>query len=86
MSASEISAEQSKHAERDAQSKLYQYRYNAMKCKHGADEKHDNERLQGAGVDEGMTAVAGVAAKKSTSDGVGHISSELMALCEATFR
>lgn len=43
MSASEISAEQSKHAERDAQSKLYQYRYNAMKCKHGADEKHDNE-------------------------------------------
>eukprot|EP00873_Tetraselmis_striata_P016650 jgi/Tetstr1/436914/TSEL_025687.t1 len=39
-------------------------------------------RLQDAGV----AAVAGVAAKVSTSDGVGRLSSALLALCEATFR
>eukprot|EP00873_Tetraselmis_striata_P035505 jgi/Tetstr1/455769/TSEL_042566.t1 len=45
-----------------------------------------NERLQDAGVDVGAAAVAGVAAKMSTSDGVGRLSPELPALCEATFR
>eukprot|EP00873_Tetraselmis_striata_P021356 jgi/Tetstr1/441620/TSEL_029847.t1 len=39
-----------------------------------------------AGVDVGVVAGAGVAAKVSTSDGVGRRSSELRALCEATFR
>eukprot|EP00873_Tetraselmis_striata_P038291 jgi/Tetstr1/458555/TSEL_044958.t1 len=38
LSVAEISAEQSKQAARDAQSKLYQYRYNVRKRKHGADE------------------------------------------------
>eukprot|EP00873_Tetraselmis_striata_P019057 jgi/Tetstr1/439321/TSEL_027760.t1 len=38
----------------------------------------------GAGVDVGV--VAGAAAKVSTSDGLGRLSSELLALCEATFR
>eukprot|EP00873_Tetraselmis_striata_P035715 jgi/Tetstr1/455979/TSEL_042758.t1 len=38
-----------------------------------------------AGVDVGVVAVVGVAAKVSTSDGVGHLLSELLALCEATF-
>eukprot|EP00873_Tetraselmis_striata_P033342 jgi/Tetstr1/453606/TSEL_040563.t1 len=39
-----------------------------------------------AGVDVGVVAGAGVAAKVSTSDGVARLSSELLALCEATFR
>eukprot|EP00873_Tetraselmis_striata_P024376 jgi/Tetstr1/444640/TSEL_032488.t1 len=41
-----------------------------------------------AGVDEDEDVVvdAGVAAKVSTSDGVGRLSSELLELCEATFR
>eukprot|EP00873_Tetraselmis_striata_P018691 jgi/Tetstr1/438955/TSEL_027449.t1 len=39
-----------------------------------------------AGVDVGVAAVAGVAAKMSTSDGVGRLSSEMLAHCEATFR
>eukprot|EP00873_Tetraselmis_striata_P044565 jgi/Tetstr1/464829/TSEL_009568.t1 len=45
-------------------------------------------RLQGVGVgvDVGVVAGAGVAAKVSTSDGLGRLSSELLALCEATFR
>eukprot|EP00873_Tetraselmis_striata_P007257 jgi/Tetstr1/427521/TSEL_017647.t1 len=34
----------------------------------------------------GVVAGAGVAAKVSMSDGVGRLSSELLALCEATFR
>eukprot|EP00873_Tetraselmis_striata_P041035 jgi/Tetstr1/461299/TSEL_006426.t1 len=38
----------------------------------------------GAGVD--VAAVAGVAAKVSTSDGVGRLLSELLAHCEVTFR
>eukprot|EP00873_Tetraselmis_striata_P012810 jgi/Tetstr1/433074/TSEL_022408.t1 len=45
------------------------------------------EYLWDAGVAVGVAAVAGVAAKVSTSDGVlGQLSSELLALCEATFR
>eukprot|EP00873_Tetraselmis_striata_P011362 jgi/Tetstr1/431626/TSEL_021156.t1 len=42
--------------------------------------------LQGAGVDEDVVVDAGVAAKVSTSDGVGRLCSELLELCEATFR
>eukprot|EP00873_Tetraselmis_striata_P001077 jgi/Tetstr1/421341/TSEL_012311.t1 len=38
------------------------------------------------GVDVGVAAVASVAARVGTSDGVGRLSSELLALCEATFR
>eukprot|EP00873_Tetraselmis_striata_P038275 jgi/Tetstr1/458539/TSEL_044942.t1 len=46
------------------------------------------QRLQSAGVDADADVVvdAGVAAKVSTSDGVGRLSSELLELCEATFR
>eukprot|EP00873_Tetraselmis_striata_P006382 jgi/Tetstr1/426646/TSEL_016921.t1 len=43
-------------------------------------------RLHDAGVDVGVAAVAGVAAEVSTSDGVGRLSPELLALCGATFR
>eukprot|EP00873_Tetraselmis_striata_P022009 jgi/Tetstr1/442273/TSEL_030414.t1 len=39
-----------------------------------------------ADVDEDVAVDAGVAAKVSTSDGVGRLSSELVELCEATFR
>eukprot|EP00873_Tetraselmis_striata_P017224 jgi/Tetstr1/437488/TSEL_026167.t1 len=39
-----------------------------------------------AGVDGDVVVAAGVAAKVSTSDGVGRLSSELLELCEATFR
>eukprot|EP00873_Tetraselmis_striata_P011805 jgi/Tetstr1/432069/TSEL_021540.t1 len=42
--------------------------------------------LQDADVDEDVAGDAGVAAKVSTSDGVGRLSSELLELCEATFR
>eukprot|EP00873_Tetraselmis_striata_P042019 jgi/Tetstr1/462283/TSEL_007301.t1 len=42
--------------------------------------------LQVADVDEDVAMDAGVAAKVSTSDGVGRLSSELLELCEATFR
>eukprot|EP00873_Tetraselmis_striata_P033137 jgi/Tetstr1/453401/TSEL_040383.t1 len=45
-----------------------------------------NEVKRGAGVDEDVAVYAGVAAKVSTSDGVGRLSSELLELCEATFR
>eukprot|EP00873_Tetraselmis_striata_P035653 jgi/Tetstr1/455917/TSEL_042698.t1 len=47
-----------------------------------------NERQQphGAGVDEDVAVDAGVAATVNTSDGVGRLSSELLELCEATFR
>eukprot|EP00873_Tetraselmis_striata_P019161 jgi/Tetstr1/439425/TSEL_027859.t1 len=38
------------------------------------------------GVDVGVVAAAGVAAKVSTSGGVGRLSSEVLALCEATCR
>eukprot|EP00873_Tetraselmis_striata_P003095 jgi/Tetstr1/423359/TSEL_014052.t1 len=44
------------------------------------------QQLQVAGVDEDVAVDAGVAAKVSTSDGVGRLSSELLELCEATFR
>eukprot|EP00873_Tetraselmis_striata_P002690 jgi/Tetstr1/422954/TSEL_013733.t1 len=45
-------------------------------------------RLHDAGVDVDAVAGAGVGvvAKVSMSDGVGRLSSELLALCEATFR
>eukprot|EP00873_Tetraselmis_striata_P011063 jgi/Tetstr1/431327/TSEL_021018.t1 len=43
-------------------------------------------QLQVAGVGEDVAVDAGVAAKVSTSDGVGRLSSELQELCEATFR
>eukprot|EP00873_Tetraselmis_striata_P010993 jgi/Tetstr1/431257/TSEL_020954.t1 len=44
------------------------------------------QQLHGADVDEDVAVDAGVAAKVSTSDGVGRLSSELLELCEATFR
>eukprot|EP00873_Tetraselmis_striata_P002203 jgi/Tetstr1/422467/TSEL_013305.t1 len=44
------------------------------------------KRLQVVGVDEGVAVDADVAAKVSTSDGAGRLSSELLELCEATFR
>eukprot|EP00873_Tetraselmis_striata_P010601 jgi/Tetstr1/430865/TSEL_002007.t1 len=56
-------------------------RLNEIKRVHG-----DQGVLDNAGVDVGVTAGAGVPAKVSTSDGVGRLSSELLALCEATFR
>eukprot|EP00873_Tetraselmis_striata_P011858 jgi/Tetstr1/432122/TSEL_021579.t1 len=43
-----------------------------------------NERPQDAGVDVGVAEVAAVAASVSTSDGVGRLSSELLAPGEAT--
>eukprot|EP00873_Tetraselmis_striata_P016956 jgi/Tetstr1/437220/TSEL_025950.t1 len=43
-------------------------------------------QLQVAGVGEDEAVDAGVAAKVSTSDGVGRLSSEMVELCEATFR
>eukprot|EP00873_Tetraselmis_striata_P036165 jgi/Tetstr1/456429/TSEL_043161.t1 len=47
---------------------------------------NERQQQQGAGVDEDMAVDAGVAAQVSTSDGVGRLSSELLELCEATFR
>eukprot|EP00873_Tetraselmis_striata_P040318 jgi/Tetstr1/460582/TSEL_000507.t1 len=48
---------------------------------------YDLLQLQGADVDEDVAVDAGVAAKVSTSDDVGRrLSSELLELCEATFR
>eukprot|EP00873_Tetraselmis_striata_P045329 jgi/Tetstr1/465593/TSEL_010240.t1 len=44
------------------------------------------QQLQVADVDEDVAVDAGVAAKVSTSDGVGRLSSELLELCKATFR
>eukprot|EP00873_Tetraselmis_striata_P013507 jgi/Tetstr1/433771/TSEL_022988.t1 len=45
-----------------------------------------NDRLlHVADVDEDVAVDVGVAAKVSTSDGVGRLSSELLELCEATF-
>eukprot|EP00873_Tetraselmis_striata_P012765 jgi/Tetstr1/433029/TSEL_022366.t1 len=46
----------------------------------------EDDYLAGAGGDVGVVAVVGVAAKVSTSDGVGRLSSEMLALCEATSR
>eukprot|EP00873_Tetraselmis_striata_P009203 jgi/Tetstr1/429467/TSEL_019375.t1 len=46
----------------------------------------DRQQLQGAGVDEDVAVDAGVAAKVSTSDGVGRLSSEPLEFGEATFR
>eukprot|EP00873_Tetraselmis_striata_P011388 jgi/Tetstr1/431652/TSEL_021181.t1 len=46
----------------------------------------EDDYLAGASVDEDVAVDAGVAAKVSTSDGVGRLSSELLELCEATFR
>eukprot|EP00873_Tetraselmis_striata_P044118 jgi/Tetstr1/464382/TSEL_009175.t1 len=43
-------------------------------------------RLLGTCVNVDVAAIVGVAAKVSTNDGVGRLSSELMALCEVTFR
>eukprot|EP00873_Tetraselmis_striata_P020549 jgi/Tetstr1/440813/TSEL_029120.t1 len=43
-------------------------------------------QLPVAGVDEDVAVDVDVAAKVSTSDGVGRLSSELLELCEATFR
>eukprot|EP00873_Tetraselmis_striata_P022977 jgi/Tetstr1/443241/TSEL_031279.t1 len=43
-------------------------------------------QLQVVGVGEDEAGDAGVAAKVSTSDDVGRLSSELLELCEATFR
>eukprot|EP00873_Tetraselmis_striata_P023678 jgi/Tetstr1/443942/TSEL_031893.t1 len=43
-------------------------------------------QLQDAGVGEDLAADVDVAAKVSTSDGVGRLSPELLELCEATFR
>eukprot|EP00873_Tetraselmis_striata_P041819 jgi/Tetstr1/462083/TSEL_007153.t1 len=47
---------------------------------------NERQQLQGPGVDEDVAVDAGVAAKVSMSDGVGRLSSELLELCEATFR
>eukprot|EP00873_Tetraselmis_striata_P036806 jgi/Tetstr1/457070/TSEL_043731.t1 len=47
---------------------------------------NERQQLQDAGMDEGVAVDVGVAAKVSTSDGVGRLSSELLELCEATFR
>eukprot|EP00873_Tetraselmis_striata_P001409 jgi/Tetstr1/421673/TSEL_012612.t1 len=44
------------------------------------------QQLQVANVDEDVAVDAGVAAKVSTSDGVGRLSSELLELCDATFQ
>eukprot|EP00873_Tetraselmis_striata_P009671 jgi/Tetstr1/429935/TSEL_019798.t1 len=44
------------------------------------------KRVHGAGVDVDVVVDAGVAAKVSTGDGVWRLSSELLELCEATFR
>eukprot|EP00873_Tetraselmis_striata_P015711 jgi/Tetstr1/435975/TSEL_024856.t1 len=44
------------------------------------------QQLRIADVDEDVAVDAGVAAKVSTSDGVGRLWSELLELCEATFR
>eukprot|EP00873_Tetraselmis_striata_P010524 jgi/Tetstr1/430788/TSEL_020573.t1 len=49
-------------------------------------DEDDYLALQVADVDEDVAMDAGVAAKVSTSDGVGRLSSELLELCEATFR
>eukprot|EP00873_Tetraselmis_striata_P042137 jgi/Tetstr1/462401/TSEL_007407.t1 len=55
-------------------------------AKSASDEDDYLARLQDAGVDVGVVAGAGVAAKVSTSDGLGRLSSELLELCEVTFR
>eukprot|EP00873_Tetraselmis_striata_P025903 jgi/Tetstr1/446167/TSEL_003568.t1 len=50
-------------------------------------DEDDYLALHVADVDEDVAVVdAGVAAKVSTSDGVGRLSSELLEVCEATFR
>eukprot|EP00873_Tetraselmis_striata_P026244 jgi/Tetstr1/446508/TSEL_034036.t1 len=52
----------------------------------GLDVGHRMALIQGAGVDVGVVVGAGVAAKVSTSDDVGRLLSELLALCDATFQ
>eukprot|EP00873_Tetraselmis_striata_P022960 jgi/Tetstr1/443224/TSEL_031262.t1 len=59
-------------------------RLNEVKRVHGDQDVLD--RLHVADVDEDVAVDAGVAAKVSTSDGVGRLSSKLLELCEATFR
>eukprot|EP00873_Tetraselmis_striata_P015313 jgi/Tetstr1/435577/TSEL_024480.t1 len=61
-------------------------RLNDVKRVHGDQGILDRQQMQDAGVDEGVAVDVGVAAKVSTSDGVGRLSSELLELCEATFR
>eukprot|EP00873_Tetraselmis_striata_P035025 jgi/Tetstr1/455289/TSEL_042125.t1 len=58
-------------------------RLNEIKRVHGDQGVLD---LQVAGVGEDVAAGVDVAAKVSTSDGVGRLLSELLELCEATFR
>eukprot|EP00873_Tetraselmis_striata_P004298 jgi/Tetstr1/424562/TSEL_015088.t1 len=58
-------------------------RLNEVKRVHGDQGVVD---LQVADVGEDAAVDAGVAAKVSTSDGVGRLSSEPLELCEATFR
>eukprot|EP00873_Tetraselmis_striata_P007352 jgi/Tetstr1/427616/TSEL_017741.t1 len=59
-------------------------RLNEVKRVHG-DQGGVLDQLQDAGVDEDVAVDVGVAAKVSTSDGVGRLSSELLEPCEATF-
>eukprot|EP00873_Tetraselmis_striata_P002574 jgi/Tetstr1/422838/TSEL_013629.t1 len=65
LSAAEISAEHSKHAARDAHSKLYQHRYNVRKRNHGTDEEDreagdetDSESAEGGDNNGRRTEVA----------------------------
>eukprot|EP00873_Tetraselmis_striata_P023579 jgi/Tetstr1/443843/TSEL_031797.t1 len=58
---------------------------NEIKRVHG-DQGVLDLQLQVAGVGEDVAAGVDVAAKVSTSDGVGRLSPELLELCEATFR
>eukprot|EP00873_Tetraselmis_striata_P004838 jgi/Tetstr1/425102/TSEL_015566.t1 len=59
-------------------------RLNEIKRVHG-DQGVLDPRLQVAGVGEDVAAGVGVAAKVSTSDGVGRLSPELLELCEEAF-
>eukprot|EP00873_Tetraselmis_striata_P044209 jgi/Tetstr1/464473/TSEL_009231.t1 len=61
------------------------WRLNEIKRVHG-DQGVLDLQLQVAGVGEDVAAGVDVAAKVSTSDGVGRLLSELLELCEATFR
>eukprot|EP00873_Tetraselmis_striata_P034167 jgi/Tetstr1/454431/TSEL_041331.t1 len=58
---------------------------NEIKRVHG-DQGVLDLQLQVAGVGEDVAAGVDVAAKVSTSDGVGRLLPELLELCEATFR
>eukprot|EP00873_Tetraselmis_striata_P022486 jgi/Tetstr1/442750/TSEL_030839.t1 len=70
--AAEISAEQSKHAARDAKPKLYHHRYNVRKRKHGADEEDceagdesGSESAEGGGNSAMCPAFAGAPTKRA---------------------